>query len=58
MFNTISNIWASINVGLGLFTRTVNTIDITVRLIEDEIKAHADVLDETRPTRVSSIHAD
>lgn len=58
MFNTISNIWASINVGLGLFTRTVNTIDITVRLIEDEIKAHADVLDETRPVRVSSIHAD
>ena len=56
MFQTISNIFNSINVLLNTGNRVVNVFDITVAELEDEAKAHAAKLQETRQARIDSIY--
>lgn len=56
MFQTISNIFNSINVLLNTGNRVVNVFDIGVAELEDEAKAHAAKLRETRPARIDSIY--
>ena len=57
MFQTIGNLFNSINIALNSINRVVNVFDIGVGELEDEALAHAAKLRETRQARIDSAYS-
>lgn len=56
MFKALGEFWTSLIKLLGLFNRGVNAADLSVAIVEAEIKQHHDYLVKTAPTRVAEFY--